>query len=229
MKKFCKKHNITEEQFLGNETVGGSLYLGNLTSIPKEFNPTVGGSLDLRNLTSIPKEFNPTVGGSLYLGNLTIDVPTKPYGNSILSWENGKYILCDGIFTEVLSKKKGRYFVRKINSKEKIYIVTDGKNTHAHGKSLKQANEDLQFKIMSEKLKNEPIESDFLLTVKYYRLITGACDAGVRDFMKSNFLEYEIINDETKEINPIKAKDLIPLLEKSGAYGVEKLKSLITF
>lgn len=32
---------------------------------------TVGGSLILDNLTSIPKEFNPTVGGDLYLYSLT--------------------------------------------------------------------------------------------------------------------------------------------------------------
>lgn len=209
MKNFCKKYNLTEKQFLGTETVGGSL--------------------DLRNLTSIPEGFNPTVGGYLDLGNLKGDVQTKPYGNPILSWKNGKFILCDGIFTEVLSKKKGHYFVRKLDSKEKMYIVTDGKNTHSHGKYLKQANEDLQFKIISEKLKSEPIEEDSLLTVKHYRLITGACDTGVRDFMQRNGLEFEVINDETKEINPIKAKDLLPLLIKNNAYGIDKFKSLITF
>ncbi|EJL66268.1 hypothetical protein, partial [Flavobacterium sp. CF136] len=181
------------------------------------------------SLTSIPDGFNPTVGGSLDLGSLKHNVQCKDYGNPILSWENGKYILCDGIFTEVLSKKKGHYFVRKLDSKEKMYIVTDGKNTHAHGKSLKQANEDLQFKIISEKLKKEPIQEDSLLTVKHYRLITGACDTGVRDFMQRNGLEFEVVNNETKEINPIKAKDLLPLLIKNNAYGLDKFKELVQF
>jgi hypothetical protein len=209
MKKFVKKHNLTENQFLGVETVGGSL--------------------DLQNLTSIPDGFNPTVGDYLDLGNLTMDVSTKPYGNPILSWENGKYILCDRISTEVLSKKKGHYFVRKLDSKEKMHIITDGENTHSHGKSLKQANEDLQFKIASKKLKNTPIQEDSLLTVKHYRLITGAGDAGVRDFMNRNSLGFEVINGETKEINTVKAKDLLPLLIKNKAYGIEKFKSLIVF
>jgi hypothetical protein len=68
---FCKKHNISEDQFFGRETVGGSLYLSSLTSIPEGFNPTVGGYLYLRSLTSIPEGFNPTVGGSLDLSSLT--------------------------------------------------------------------------------------------------------------------------------------------------------------
>ncbi|EJL66922.1 hypothetical protein PMI10_00502, partial [Flavobacterium sp. CF136] len=34
MKNFCKKYNLTEKQFFGKETVGGSLDLGSLTSIP---------------------------------------------------------------------------------------------------------------------------------------------------------------------------------------------------
>jgi len=47
--EFCKKHNLTIEQFTGKETVGGDLYLGSVTSIPEGFNPTVGGYLYLGN------------------------------------------------------------------------------------------------------------------------------------------------------------------------------------
>ncbi len=127
--------------------------------------------------------------------------------------------MCDGIFTEVLSKKRGHYFVRKLHSKEKFYIVTDGKNTHSHGKSLKEANEDLQFKIISEKLKNEPITADTIITDKYYRLITGACEFGVKEWRERHGITQEEIT----------AKELLPLLEKSNAYGFEKFKSLINF
>ena len=70
-KEFCKKYNLTEEQFTGEVKIDRSLYLSGLTSIPEGFNPTVGGSLDLRGLTSIPEGFNPTVGGDLYLDGLT--------------------------------------------------------------------------------------------------------------------------------------------------------------
>ena len=51
---FCKKRGLTEAQFYGLEQYKGSLVLNGLTSIPEGFNPTVGGYLYLRNLTSIP-------------------------------------------------------------------------------------------------------------------------------------------------------------------------------
>jgi hypothetical protein len=50
LQEFLKKHNITESQ-----QVIGNLTLMDLTSIPKCFNTTVGGSLYLDSLPSIPK------------------------------------------------------------------------------------------------------------------------------------------------------------------------------
>lgn len=38
VEKFCKKNNITNDHFLGNEKIIGSLYLSSLTSIPEGFN-----------------------------------------------------------------------------------------------------------------------------------------------------------------------------------------------
>jgi len=69
--EFCKKHNLTIEQFYGREEVGGDLYLGSVTSLPDGFNPTVGGDLDLGSVTSLPDGFNPTVGGDLDLRSVT--------------------------------------------------------------------------------------------------------------------------------------------------------------
>ena len=89
---------------------------------------------------------------------------------------------------------------------------------YAHGKSIKQAVEDLQFKLISEKLKNEPINKDTVIDIKYYRLVTGACEFGVKSFIKSNGLK-----------DSYKAFELLPILESKHAYGVEKFKSLLTF
>jgi hypothetical protein len=103
----------------------------------------------------------------------------------------------------------------------------------AHGKTLKQAIADLKFKVVAEKLKKEPITPDTELTVMYYRTITGACDFGCREFMEKNGIPYDIINDgkteRTIEKAPIKAKDLLPILEKNNAYGLQKFKELIRF
>lgn len=212
IKEFCNKINITENQFYGKATVGGSLGLDGLTSIPEGFNPTVGGSLGLKNGFSNKKK-----------------KPTEPIitpKNKLLFWQNGKYVSADRILTEVISKKGNIYKVRKIHSSKEFYLVTDGK-IHAHGDSIKSASEDFKFKIISEKLKNEPITEETEITVLHYRTVTGACEFGCRDFMDKNNIPYEIINDKVVEKNKIKAKDLLPMLEKSNAYGFERFKSLI--
>jgi hypothetical protein len=239
-----------------NPTVGGYLYLGSLTSIPEGFNPTVGGYLDLRSLTSIPEGFNPTVGGDLVWKNgqkrIGAQVPPKPRVevNRNFFWENehGKFALIDGIFCEILNDKKASietlsdipvteckvYSAKKIGKPDKFFIVGRG-NHYAHGSDLRKAFSDLEFKIISEKLKSEPIAADTELDVKHYRLITGACDMGCRSFLESNKIPFRVIDDETvfvdKQGNPakMKAKDLLPLLEKSDAYGLSKFKQLITF
>jgi hypothetical protein len=83
--------------------------------------------------------------------------------------------------------------------------------------------------MISEKLKSEPIAPDTELTVMYYRTLTGACDAGCRDWMQSNKIPYTIEAGKTVETNPMTAKELLPMLEKTKPYGFEKFKELLTF
>jgi hypothetical protein len=191
-----------------NPTVGGSLYLHSLTSIPEGFNPTVGGSLDLRSLTSIPEGFNPTVGSSLYLSSLT-SIPegfNPTVGGSLylnglnynynklpldylFSWQNGKYIQVDGIFTEVLNKKGNVWKVKKLNSDKEFYLITDGER-YAHGDTIKEAKQDLIFKIGNRTKEDyQDLRLDSVLNLEdgivCYRVITGACSFGVKDYMKN--------------------------------------------
>jgi hypothetical protein len=206
-----------------NPTVGGSLYLRSVTSLVEGFNPTVGGYLYLRSVTSLVEGFNPTVGGNLYLRS-GLTAPTKKPGkiitskNKLLFWQNGKYVSADGIFTEVVSKKGNIYRVKKVHSQKEFYLVTDG-STHAHGDTLKEAKEDFDFKLISEKLKNEPIKADTIIDINYYRLITGACELGVRSFIEQHGLKKE----------KYKASELLPILEKNHAYGLERFKKLVAF
>ena len=195
-----------------NPTVGGSLYLRSLTSIPEGFNPTVGGYLDLRILTSIPEGFNPTVGWSLDLRSLTsipegfnptvgcdLYLSSELTANSQklkgeITWQNGKYISVDGIFTEVLSKKGNIYKVKRINQTKEFYIITDGLDKWAHGDTIKEAKEDLIYKISNkskEDFKHLTIESKltFKEAIECYRVITGACSFGTKDFIKSTGLK----------------------------------------
>jgi len=38
-----------------------------------------------------------------------------------------------------------------------------------------------------------------------------------------------VVDNSTVELEPIKAKDLLPLLQKTNAYGLQKIKELINF
>jgi hypothetical protein len=242
-KEFLKQTGLTEDQFSGKVKIEGYLYLSGLTSIPQGFNPTVGGSLDLRGLTSIPQGFNPTVGGYLYLSGLTsipqgfnptvggdlylsgerryigktVDIkPIPKIPKQLITWDNGKYVMADGIFTEVINKKGNVYKVKRLLTQKEFYLVTDGKGLFSHGDTLKEANDDLHFKAISEKLKKQPIKPDTIITMAYYRAVTGACREGCKQWMKQNNLEVE----------SIKAKDLLAHLKKTNAYGYERFKQL---
>lgn len=197
-KQFCKTYRLTEKQFTGQDVIVGYL--------------------DLDGLTSIPDGFNPTVGGGLYLrGRLTCS--TRPLSQPILpptlAWQNGRYMKVDGIFVEVIRRRGNICHVKKIHSDRVFYMVTNG-NHWAHGDTLKQAKEDLLFKIDSEKIKSEPIYPDTYITDNHYRIITGACRYGIEQWKK----------DHKIKGNRMKAKTLLPLLEKTDAYGIGKFKEL---
>ncbi len=204
LKDFCKKHKITEKQFYGKEEISDSLDLRSLTSIPKGFNPIIGGWLDLSSLTSLPEGFNPTVGGSLYLRSL-ISIPEgfnptvgdwldlrsgltcnyKKMGeNKLLTWCECKYILADGIFTEVIKHKNGIYHLKKIGENKITYLINKD-DKFSHGETLQQAKEDLIYKIGNrDKTEYNDLNLDSVLSfeeaIQCYRIVTGSCSFGVK-------------------------------------------------
>lgn len=193
--------------------VGGNLYLRNLTSLPEGFKPNVGGYLSLRNLNSLPSDFNPVVGLSVYLKHDKIDINSKT--KKIIEFKEGKYIKCDGIFTEVVSRKKNIYKVKKINQEKEFFLIVEG-DFSAHGDTLKEAKKDLEFKILQDRIKKEPIYPDTIISVDKYRAITGACTHGVQMWLKEN----KITEKE------MKAQDLFPLLQETNAFGFDSFSKL---
>jgi hypothetical protein len=186
--------------------------LSSLTSADKDFlkGTTINGYLDLKSLTSADKD----------LINKNVRKLKEGYN------KKEGYCFFDGILSKVLS-----VHIRKEYTLYKTpfeFIAEKNKST-AHGKTIKKAISDLEFKFIAEKIKKDPIKADTKITVKYYRLLTGACDIGCRNWMQNNKIDFKIIGDDTVEIKPILAKDLLPILEKSNAYGLEKFKSLVTF
>jgi hypothetical protein len=199
-----------------NPTVGGDLYLRSVTSLPEGFNPTVGGSLYLRSVTSLPEVFNPTVGGDLYLSGSCKSINNRSQRLAILEWQNGLYIKCDGRFSEVISKHGNCWKLKDVHKSAVYYLVTDGGGKFAHGETVQKAKDDLIFKISSrDKTAYANLAMDSELTfeecVTMYRVLTGACAAGVKHFVESNNIER-------------RSYTLAEVLEKTGgSYGHEQL------
>ena len=124
----------------------------------------------------------------------------------------------DGIFSRVISTRSGVKKVKTDND-EIMYIVTDGTHS-AHGKTIKEARDDLAFKSASRDVsqfkgmklteKKTPDEWAFV-----YRVVTGACQSGTKSFMTSK--------------GKLKAKyTLKEILEQTnGAYGAEQFKNAV--
>ena len=149
-------------------TVGGSLDLSSVTTLPENCALTVGGDLDLRSVTTLPENCALTVGGYLnlknekrYVGNAVRVNLTLPELN-LLSWQNGKYVKADGIFTETIERKGRLLTAKKIGKSKVFYLYTDNR-IHAHGDTPEQAKADYRFKVIAHKLKNTPIEADTVI------------------------------------------------------------------
>ena len=217
-------------------TVGGYLSinsdakLNNLT--------TVGGGLSINSDAKLEANNLTTVGGYLYINSDAKLDNLTTVGDDLYIYSNAKLeanfltglkwkSVDRNLFIIESTKPKGDIIIYKgynvigvkdnVIQREDCYVAESGE-FYAHGKSMKKAVEDLQFKLISEKLKNEPINKDTVIDIKYYRLVTGACEFGVKSFIESNGLK-----------ESYKACELLPILESNHAYGVEKFKSLLTF
>ncbi len=198
IKKFCKEYNLTEDQFFGKTKIGGSLNLSSVTSIPDGCSFNVGGYLYLRSGVRQPH--------------------VNPFP-SLLSWQDGKYIKCDGVFMEVISKRKNVWKVKSINKDKIFYLVTDGNDKYAHGDAIKDAKASLIFKISDrDPSKYEHLTVEDSLSkeemISCYRVITGACEFGVKEFIQRK------LNGKMKK--NYKIQDIINLTQNE--YGHEKFK-----
>ena len=182
------------------------------------------------------------VSGSVYVReNATFTAPKLEISKNIAKINNKNYKLIykDNITFLAEHKRRSKNTIiysglinlsikSGVLKSTKAYLVEEGCFS-AHGQTLKKAMEDLKFKIISEKIKNEPINADTKITLEIYRMITGACEIGCRHFMDMVNIPYKIINEKLVEDTPILAKDLLPLIEKHNSYGYDKFKQLVTF
>ena len=101
-----------------------------------------------------------------------------------------EFLHVDGILSEVIENKGNVYHVRNGINRSISYVVTDGNNHWAHGKTLDKAKQDLIYK-MSVRDKSEyeklTLESElnFIEAVACYRVITGACKLGTNNYIEN--------------------------------------------
>lgn len=141
----------------GTIEIGGDFYCyrNQLTSLPESIgNMKIGSDFYCANnqLTSLPESIgNMKIGGDFYCTNNQLTSRSR-HPAKFTSFEVGNdYIYADGILWELESRrsKDGITIYKCVFG----YVVSDG-DTHSHGKTLRQAVSDLQFK----KAKRNPDE-----------------------------------------------------------------------
>ncbi|MDL2268339.1 hypothetical protein LJC46_10240, partial [Desulfovibrio sp. OttesenSCG-928-G15] len=132
------------------------------------------------------------------------------------TWQNGKYILADGIFTEVTARRGNIYRVKRIGHDTIFYLITDGQGRWAHGSTFGEAIKCFEYKYNVTPIpkKYSGVTLDSILPLneakEAYHVITGACEYGVRNFVEGL--------SEVKDQYTV--REIIALTQ--GHYGNEK-------
>ena len=141
--------------------------------------------------------------------------------NQVLRWEwaGRTYIKVDNIFSQVISKHGNVLRIRQVGKNKDWYLVTDGNGKWAHGDTIDEARKDLIYKISNrDKSVYESLTLDSELTfeecIECYRVITGACSSGTRNYVENR------LPKPHKDKYTI--REMIELTE--GEYNSDKLK-----
>lgn len=220
---------------------GGSLFLSSLTALPEGVNLSAGDWLDLSSLTTLPAGATLRARGALFLSSL----PALPEGVTLsagrwlalggLSDETQHYqgktirLRCiDGITTRLIRARKvgtatlwtAQYFRGHLDTDPRCYVAQEG-DTYAHGETAERALRDLRFKIMSADFDPDELVARIKRrgTVEFndYRLLTGACENGLREGLRARGLD-----PDTNELPLATALEL-----SRGAYGGDRFARLM--
>jgi hypothetical protein len=233
-------NNVNADDFKDIEEIDGDLIIKQGCNVELKKLTEVSGYIYVRQNATLTAPAL-TISGSIYVAgnNATLTAPELTKSGYIYVGQTAtlnipqtkglNYKSVDNTFFVIISEKilKGikilsGYVIKSITDgkADKVdYFVAEKDGFYAHGETIKKAISDLQFKIASEKLKKEPINADTLVTIQHYRLITGACEAGVKDWMERNSID----------VDSIRADELLPILQKTNAYGLGRFKSLLSF
>ena len=119
--------------------------------------------------------------------------------------EIGKYIKADGIFGKIVKQKGNVYHIQIGSGEEITYLVTDGEGRWSHGETLDEAKADLIYKVSNKNkddYKDLTLDSElsFEGAIMCYRVITGACLFGTRNYIENRLGENRKDKYTIKEI-----------------------------
>jgi hypothetical protein len=191
-------------------TAGGSLDLRRLTVLPEGVALSAGGALNLQSLTALPDGISLSAGRWIDLSSVT----TLPEGvalsarRALYLWSlqsehqvyQGRSIrlrMIDGYAMRLISSRplpdgatlwRAQYFLGHLDTDPRCYIAQRG-DLYAHGDTAEQAVRDLRFKEASANLDTyevvATIKARGTVTFNDYRLLTGACESGLREGLRS--------------------------------------------
>jgi len=186
-----------------------------------EYHIEAGDYLDLRALTTLPSNAKLTAGGGLDLSALTHKTDHKGYNPNARSIAMAAttamfsaigYSIADGILSRVVQVRGNVSRVVICGKDEVSYLVTDGE-AWSHGKTLAEARDGLMFKIgKRDTTEFKAWTLDKVVTkrdaIRAYRMITGACEGGVRAWL-----------EQRQTPDKITVRGIVELTK--GAYGAD--------
>ena len=207
-----------------NSLICDSIYADNQNLEELPINTIIGGSLYFNSVAREFKMEDLKVCGYVGVGNPAkiLASPTNYKNAKIYMNELGTFIYVDFMFLEVIHRHNDIFKVRYVDGKYSFYLVADEASNWAHGGTLHEAMEDLQFKGSSRSVGDyKEMKLDDILSKKdaviCYRTITGACRFGTNAFLRKRLkvgkADYSI-------------REIMELTE--GEYGHEAFVSFFT-
>lgn len=180
----------------------GSLYLSSVTTLPENCALSAEGTLYLRSVTTEPQLYQ---GQSIRLR--TIDhictrlISSRDLGGGVALWT-------------------GQYFKGRLDTDQRCYVAQHG-DVYAHGDSAATALRDLRFKIMQADLDPAELVADIkrsgIVRREHYRLLTGACESGLREGL--------IARGKAGDLDEMPLAEALNLCR--GAYGGDQFRALL--
>jgi hypothetical protein len=199
----------------------GSVDLRSLTTLPEGVSFSSSGYVDLRSLTTLPEGVSFSNSGSVDLRSLESELQT--YRDRQYRFRH-----IDGYTMLIESEKqrgdvtisRARYFGGgEISALVQCFVASEG-GKHAHGATVEEALRDLRFKIAAEDFDPEDTIAEIVRTGEVgrhqFRLLTGACDEGLR----AGLVEAGLPGDADKL--PLD----VAIAAAHGSYG-ERFKQLV--